>query len=95
VFTWDEAKRQRNVVKHGGDFADIERFNFATAFTYLDDRFDYGETREIALGFIDERLHVLVFTRRAGDIHVISLRKANDREIRRYTQAIGRVEGGT
>lgn len=88
MFTWDEAKRQGNREKRGIDFADVEQFDFATAFTYVDDRFDYGEVREIALGFIKKRLHVLVFTRRGDDVHVISLRKANDREIRRYAQAI-------
>lgn len=37
-----------------------------------------------ALGVIDGRLHVLVFTPRAGKTHVISLRKANRREVNRY-----------
>ncbi len=72
----------------------MEQFNFATAFTVVDDCFDYEEVREMALGFIGKRLHALVFTRRGEAIHVISVRKANDREIRRYIQAIGRVESG-
>ncbi len=84
MFTWDEAKRQRNTVKHGIDFADVEQFDFADALIFPDDRVDYGEIREIAIGLIGERVHVLVFTRRGEDTHVISLRKANEREIRRY-----------
>jgi uncharacterized DUF497 family protein len=41
---------------------------------------DYGETRYITIGFLDERMVVLVWTPR-GDIHrIISMRKANDRE---------------
>ena len=37
-----------------------------------------------AFGFIGERLHILVFTARGEDTHVISLRKANKREVKRY-----------
>lgn len=54
------------------------------AFIVEDRRRDYGERRYQAMGPIDGRLHVLVFTPRAGAIHVISLRKANDRELRLY-----------
>ncbi len=89
MFTWDEAKRRRNIERRAIDFASVEQFDFATAFTYVDDRFDYGEVREVALGFIGKRLHALVFTRRGDAVHVISLRKANDRETKRYIQAIG------
>lgn len=49
-----------------------------------DRRKDYGELRFQALGFIEERLHMLVFTPRGADTHVISLRKANKREVNRY-----------
>ena len=45
---------------------------------------NYGEVREIAIGFLGERIHVLVFARRGEDIQVISLRKANQREMQRY-----------
>jgi uncharacterized protein len=45
---------------------------------------DYGERRFQALGLIAGRLHALVFTPRAGLVHVISLRKANRREIKLY-----------
>ncbi|TAN46351.1 MAG: BrnT family toxin [Rhodospirillales bacterium] len=84
MLTWDEVKRARNIAKHGVDLADAEGFDFAKAIVAIDDRADYGEVREVAVGFIGERLHVLVFTRRGGDIHVISLRKANRRECSRY-----------
>jgi uncharacterized DUF497 family protein len=86
VIAWNEAKRARNIAKHGVDLAQAEGFEWATALTAIDDRADYGEVREIALGFIGRRLHVIVFTRRGGDIHVISLRKANKRECARYDE---------
>jgi hypothetical protein len=44
----------------------------------------YGERRFQALGLIGDRLHMMVFTPRANKAHVISLRKANKREVKRY-----------
>ena len=44
----------------------------------------YDERRFQALGLVGERLHVMVFTHRADKAHVISLRKANKREVKRY-----------
>ncbi len=49
-----------------------------------DDRFDYGEVREIAVGFIQDRLFVCVYADRDTTRRVISLRKANKREVKRY-----------
>jgi uncharacterized DUF497 family protein len=40
------------------------------------------------VGFIANRLHVMAFTRRGGNIRVISLRKANKRENRYYDETI-------
>ena len=53
-----------------------------------DNRFDYGETRQIAFGFINNRLFVCVYADRGGDRRIISLRKANTREVRRYGEKI-------
>jgi uncharacterized protein len=50
----------------------------------VDDREDYGEERLVATGFIGPLVHVLVYTMRSGTTWVISLRRANKREIRRY-----------
>lgn len=86
-FSWDENKRAANVAKHGVDFTAAAAFDFDTALILTDERSNYGETREIALGFIGTRLHVLVFTRRDGAIRVIGLRKANSRERNRYEKA--------
>ena len=84
--TWDEAKRAANLEKHGVDFAAIEAFDWATALVLEDTRKDYGETRLLAMGLIEGRLHALVFARRADGVRVISLRKANSRERRRYEE---------
>jgi uncharacterized protein len=84
LFVWDEEKRAANLRKHGADFALVERFDFAGAVIITDDRRDYGETRYRAFGAVGKRLYALVFTRRGDRIRIISLRKANAREIRRY-----------
>ena len=83
-YEWDEAKCRANIAKHGVDFALARDFDFETALVTVDDRFDYGEKREIALGRIGGRIYVLAFQRREGAIRVISLRKANAREVTTY-----------
>jgi uncharacterized DUF497 family protein len=59
-------------------------FDFHTALYRVDDRREYGETRIRAMGTLDGRLHALVFVEQATGIRVISFRKANCREIKRY-----------
>lgn len=79
-FSWDEPKRQANAAKHGTDFSLAKDFDFTNALIRVDNRFDYREVREVAIGFIGSRLYILIYTRRQPLVHVISLRKANDRE---------------
>jgi uncharacterized DUF497 family protein len=59
-------------------------FEWSSSLIVEDTRRDYGEKRFRAIGWIVGRLHVLVFTPRAKKVHVISLRKANDREVKLY-----------
>ena len=83
-YEWDEGKRVANLARHGVDFMAVEDFEWDTAVETIDDRFDYGEERWIALGMIHDRLHVLVYTLRVTVIRIISLRKANARERKFY-----------
>lgn len=73
--TWAEAKRLGNLQKHGADFADAGRFDWAGALVWEDRRRDYGEARYIALGLLRARLHSLAFTYRDGAVHVIFARQ--------------------
>jgi uncharacterized DUF497 family protein len=82
--SFDPAKNERNLASRGISFEDTEEFEWDTAMIVEDLRKDYGEPRFQALGNVAGRLHAMVFTPRAGKIHVISLRKANRREVRRY-----------
>jgi uncharacterized DUF497 family protein len=79
-FIWDERKAKDNLASHRIAFSEIERFEFGTAIVETDERFEYGETREIAMGFIGVVLHVAVYTVRGDVLRLISLRKANRRE---------------
>ena len=84
--TWDEAKRRRNLAKHGVDLAIAERFDFDTAVIEEDISEFYGEQRQIAIGWIDDALYVYVYTLRGEEDHAISLRKARRRDSNRYAK---------
>ena len=87
-YDWDEDKRKLNIADHRIDFTAAEGFDWDTAVINIDDREDYGELREVAWGFIRERLYTLVFTRRGQRIRIISLRKADKREMKKYDEKI-------
>jgi uncharacterized DUF497 family protein len=82
--SFDPKKNERNIAERGLSFDLVEGFEWDSALVVEDSRRDYGERRFQALGLIDGRLHALIFTPRAGRVHVISLRKANRREVRQY-----------
>jgi uncharacterized protein len=81
---FDPEKDARNIAKHGISLARAEGMDMAAALVREDDRFDYGETRYVAFGEIDDTLHCLIFTFRGSRVRAISLRKANKRENSRY-----------
>ena len=83
---FDPAKRLKNRTNHGVDFGAAEFFEWEDAVIVEDRRFDYGETRMVATGYIGSRLHVLVFSIPVKLVRVISLRKANSREMKRYAE---------
>ncbi len=83
---FDPAKSERNRAERGFGFEGAVDFDFETALIRVDDRFDYAEQRYSALGLKDGRVHALVFAEALTGIRVISFRKANAREVRRYEQ---------
>jgi uncharacterized DUF497 family protein len=84
AYSFNPVKSKLNQQLRGIDFARVVDFEWETALITQDLRQDYLENRYQALGFIGEYLHMLVFTPRKGVIHVISLRRANQRERKRY-----------
>lgn len=87
MFDWDEAKRGANLAKHGVDFADAARLDWDAAVVIVDDRGDYGEIRWRVAAPLDGRLHMAVVTPRGQRLRIISLRKANAREVRQWENA--------
>ncbi len=82
--SFDPKKNLRNIADRGLPFDLVDSFEWDTALIAQDTRKDYGEHRYIAIGLIDEVLYVTVFTPRNDRPHVISLRRANLRERRKY-----------
>lgn len=82
--SFDPRKNERNIAARGISFELADEFEWDGALVVEDTRKDYGERRFQALGLIAGRLHALVFTPRSGAVHVISLRKANRREVKRF-----------
>jgi uncharacterized protein len=86
IISFDSAKNEANVQQRQLAFTLVEELDWTRALIAEDERKDYGEKRFQVLGFIADRLHAVVFTPRMGKIHVISLRKANVREVKQYEQ---------
>ena len=90
MITFDDAKRQANLKKHGFDFVGCEAVFDHPVVTWEDDREEYGEQRINLLGFLNGRLVHLTYVERGDEFHAISLRKAEKHEIRRYRAALAK-----
>ncbi len=85
MFEWDDAKAANNETKHSVSFPfAVRAFEDENRLTVMDDRSDYGEVRYITLARIEKRVYVLVYTLRNSVIRLISARKANSKEVKRY-----------
>ena len=85
---FDPNKNAKNILERGLSFENVRKFDFLTATYIVDDRHDYGETRHIAIGYLNKRLHVLCFKQIIDGIRVISFRKANKKEAIKYEKPI-------
>ncbi len=85
---FDPVKNNKNILERGLSFEDVRYFDFETATYIPDNRKDYGEIRLIAVGYLRNRLHVLCFKETEDGIRVISFRKANSREAKKYEKPI-------
>ena len=88
--TFDPAKDAANLAKHGFSLLDAVGFEWETAVVWPDTRRDYGEARMVALGYIGLRIMAPAFVDRPPaqptERRIISLRKANSREVKRYAE---------
>ena len=85
--TFDPAKDAANRDKHGVSLAKAVELEWDSMLTWPDLRRDYGELRQCGIGYIGLRLYAVAFVDRVGGRRIISLRKANRREVNRYAQA--------
>jgi uncharacterized protein len=81
-------KNVKNIRERGLSFERGAEFDFLSATYRHDDRQDYGELRQIAIGYLDRRLHFLCFVQTPDGIRVVSFRKTNSREACKYDKPI-------
>jgi uncharacterized DUF497 family protein len=86
-FDWHDRKAASNLEKHGFSFpeavdvfADPQRIDFDVS------RSTDGEERRKTVGMLDGKLMTVVYTRRGSVLWIISARRANRTEAKRYGQ---------
>ncbi|PHV04923.1 hypothetical protein CSQ96_23340 [Janthinobacterium sp. BJB412] len=87
--TFDPAKREKTLAERGLDFVRAREVFEGVTVTSDDRRQDYGEHRRVTVGYLDGRVVVVVWTRRGQARRIISMRKANEREIAKFAQDLG------
>ena len=87
--TFDPAKRLAALNERGLDFADAAIVFAGPTITAQDARRDYGENRYQTVGFLADRMVMVVWTPRDEARHVISMRKCNDLEKAIYQERFG------
>jgi len=83
-FEWDNEKNNRNIEKHGIDFADAVAVFDNPILEFEDDRKDYGEKRFFGIGIIRDLEISVVYTKRINIIRIISARRARKDERQKY-----------
>ena len=87
-FDFDPGKDVTNLGKHGLSLAAAAELSWDAALVWIDDRADYGEVRMVALAPLGDILCFVAFVDREPARRVISLRRANRREVNHYVKAI-------
>lgn len=85
---FDEAKRSATLEERGLDFARAGEVFADVHSDQQDDRFEYGELRTLTMGFLDGHLVMVVWTPRGSARRIISMRKCNDREQRKFEKLV-------
>jgi len=87
-FSYDPNKNKRNIELRDLSFDRVAELDWDNAWVYEDERNEYNEIRFIAYSMLDKRLHFVCLTETKDGIRIISFRKANNREVKRYEQEI-------
>jgi uncharacterized DUF497 family protein len=83
--TFDSAKRAQTLKERGLDFRRAKDVFAGVHLTRAEDRRDYGEPRFITAGWLERRIVIMVWTPRGSARRIISMRKANAREVKRIS----------
>ena len=84
--TFHPTKDSTNFDKHGLSLSEAKFLDWAGALSWIDNRKDHGEIRCVALAPMKHRLYCVVYVDTKVSRRIISLRKANNREIDRYEE---------
>jgi uncharacterized DUF497 family protein len=96
LFEWDEKKSAANLVKHGVSFEEARLIFEGLTLSWIDERQNYGEVRQVSIGLIRNLAAVaVVHTDRNGAKRIISARLANRNERRRYHEHLAKTTEGT
>ena len=87
-FEWDDDKNRTNIEKHGVSFEYAKHVFDNYTVHRADNRFPYGEVREVSIGMVENVTVVVVHTERDGACRIISARQANQREQGTYAKEI-------
>jgi hypothetical protein len=83
---FDPAKDEANLAKHRVSLSMAGELDWEAALVGFDNRFEYNETRMIALAPKTEILYYVAFVDRGEARRIISLRRANRREVKHYVE---------
>jgi uncharacterized DUF497 family protein len=89
-FEWDEDKRLKVIAERRVDMLHAALMFEGPIVSRIDDRRDYGETRLIALGLVDDECFVVVYTKRGDTIRLITAWKGGRDERIQYEEGIAR-----
>jgi uncharacterized DUF497 family protein len=85
---FDPAKDEANQAKHGVSLLMAVELDWEAALVWVDDRFEYNEVRMIALAPNTGILYYVAFVDRGTTRRIISLRRANRREVKHYAESL-------
>ena len=86
IIEFNPDKDEANKTKHGVSLSIAGELDWEAALVWVDERFEYNETRMIALAPKTEILYYVAFVNRGEVRRVISLRRANRREVKHYVE---------
>jgi uncharacterized DUF497 family protein len=89
LITFDPVKRDKTLAARRLDFADAWRVFAGPTVEIPDTRKNYGEQRTICCGLLGNRMVVVIYAQRGCHRRIISMRKANEREISRIAPSLG------